>query len=159
MGFFWALLSVGLVSAAQLLLRSAMVALPPLTDIVAFLQHLLHFPARDFRPVFRPAGLPAVDGLLVLCPPCLPLSKAYALLSLSYILVWAAAIWLPGWHEPFYWQSLLGVAIIVAGVLTIFWPGETPLAGEPAFGTARAEQDRQLAASDGGFHPDFTDAG
>ncbi|SPX50913.1 4-amino-4-deoxy-L-arabinose-phospho-UDP flippase subunit F [Klebsiella pneumoniae] len=43
MGFFWALLSVGLVSAAQLLLRSAMVALPPLTDIVAFLQHLLHF--------------------------------------------------------------------------------------------------------------------
>ncbi|MFS6883367.1 4-amino-4-deoxy-L-arabinose-phospho-UDP flippase, partial [Escherichia coli] len=26
MGFFWALLSVGLVSAAQLLLRSAMVA-------------------------------------------------------------------------------------------------------------------------------------
>ena len=52
----------------------------------------------------------------------LPLSKAYALLSLSYILVWAAAIWLPGWHEPFYWQSLLGVAIIVAGVLTIFWP-------------------------------------
>ena len=84
MGFFWALLSVGLVSAAQLLLRSAMVALPPLTDIVAFLQHLLHF--------------------------------------LSYILVWAAAIWLPGWHEPFYWQSLLGVAIIVAGVLTIFWP-------------------------------------
>ncbi|MDP1217385.1 4-amino-4-deoxy-L-arabinose-phospho-UDP flippase, partial [Klebsiella pneumoniae] len=38
------------------------------------------------------------------------------------ILVWAAAIWLPGWHESFYWQSLLGVAIIVAGVLTIFWP-------------------------------------
>lgn len=43
MGFLWALFSVGLVSAAQLLLRSAMVALPPLTDIVAFLQHLLHF--------------------------------------------------------------------------------------------------------------------
>ncbi|MDU7187541.1 MAG: 4-amino-4-deoxy-L-arabinose-phospho-UDP flippase, partial [Klebsiella sp.] len=46
----------------------------------------------------------------------------YALLSLSYILVWAAAIWLPGWHEPFHWQSLLGVLLIVAGVLTIFWP-------------------------------------
>lgn len=39
----------------------------------------------------------------------LPLAKAYALLSLSYILVWAAAIWLPGWHEPFHWRSLLGV--------------------------------------------------
>ncbi len=60
MGFFWALLSVGLVSAAQLLLRSAMVALPPLTDIVAFLQHLLHFQPGTFGLFF---------GLLVLCPP------------------------------------------------------------------------------------------
>lgn len=94
---------------------------PPLTDIVAFLQHLLHFQPGTFG-LFRPAGLPAVDGLLVLPIHRLPLSKTYALLSLSYILVWAAAIWLPGWHEPFYWQSLLGVAIIVAGVLTIFWP-------------------------------------
>nr|VXZ91212.1 Undecaprenyl phosphate-aminoarabinose flippase subunit ArnE [Klebsiella pneumoniae] len=67
-GLFWALLSVGLVSAAQLLLRSAMVALPPLTDIVAFLQHLLHFQP-GLSACFRPAGLPAVDGLLVLCPP------------------------------------------------------------------------------------------
>ena len=55
MGFFWALLSVGLVSAAQLLLRSAMVALPPLTDIVAFLQHLLHFQPGTFGLFF---GLP-----------------------------------------------------------------------------------------------------
>ena len=52
MGFFWALLSVGLVSAAQLLLRSAMVALPPLTDIVAFLQHLLHFQPGTFGLFF-----------------------------------------------------------------------------------------------------------
>lgn len=48
MGFLWALFSVGLVSAAQLLLRSAMVALPPLTDILAFLQHLLHFEHSTF---------------------------------------------------------------------------------------------------------------
>ena len=49
MGFLWALFSVGLVSAAQLLLRSAMVALPPLTDILAFLQHLLHFEPVQYR--------------------------------------------------------------------------------------------------------------
>ena len=153
MGFFWALLSVGLVSAAQLLLRSAMVALPPLTDIVAFLQHLLHFQPGTFGLFFGLLGYLLSMVCWYFALHRLPLSKAYALLSLSYILVWAAAIWLPGWHEPFYWQSLLGVAIIVAGVLTIL------LAGEPAFGTARAEQDRQLAASDGGFHPDFTDAG
>ena len=33
------------------------------------------------------------------------LSKAYALLSLSYILVWGAAILLPGWGESFSWQA------------------------------------------------------
>jgi undecaprenyl phosphate-alpha-L-ara4N flippase subunit ArnF len=31
---------------------------------------------------------------------------------------------LPGWHEPFHWRSLLGVLIIIAGVLTIFWPAK-----------------------------------
>lgn len=122
MGFFWALLSVGLVSAAQLLLRSAMVALPPLTDIVAFLQHLLHFQPGTFGLFFGLLGYLLSMVCWYFALHRLPLSKAYALLSLSYILVWAAAIWLPGWHEPFYWQSLLGVAIIVAGVLTIFWP-------------------------------------
>lgn len=99
---------------------------------MAFLQHLLHFSP----------GLGLFFGLLgyLLSMVCwyfalhrLPLSKAYALLSLSYILVWAA-IWLPGWHEPFYWQSLLGVAII-AGVLTIFWPVVYASQGELAFGT------------------------
>lgn len=122
MGFFWALLSVGLVSAAQLLLRSAMLALPPLTDIVAFLQHLLHFQPGTFGLFFGLLGYLLSMVCWYFALHRLPLSKAYALLSLSYILVWAAAIWLPGWHEPFYWQSLLGVAIIVAGVLTIFWP-------------------------------------
>ena len=56
MGFLWALFSVGLVSAAQLLLRSAMVALPPLTDIVAFLQHLLHFQPGTFGLFFGLLG-------------------------------------------------------------------------------------------------------
>lgn len=158
MGFFWALLSVGLVSAAQLLLRSAMVALPPLTDIVAFLQHLLHFQPGTFGLFFGLLGYLLSMVCWYFALHRLPLSKAYALLSLSYILVWAAAIWLPGWHEPFYWQSLLGVAIIVAGVLTIFWPVKRRQPGSRLLGRP-AEQDRQLAASDGGFHPDFTDAG
>ncbi|VEB03960.1 4-amino-4-deoxy-L-arabinose-phospho-UDP flippase subunit F [Klebsiella pneumoniae] len=159
MGFFWALLSVGLVSAAQLLLRSAMVALPPLTDIVAFLQHLLHFQPGTFGLFFGLLGYLLSMVCWYFALHRLPLSKAYALLSLSYILVWAAAIWLPGWHEPFYWQIAAGRGDHRRRRIDHLLAGETPLAGEPAFGTARAEQDRQLAASDGGFHPDFTDAG
>ncbi|UMX82165.1 4-amino-4-deoxy-L-arabinose-phospho-UDP flippase [Klebsiella pneumoniae] len=120
MGFFWAILSAGLVSAAQLL-RSAMVALPPLTDIVAFLQHLLHFQPGLSACFSAPLGYLLSMVCWYFALHRLPLSKAYALLSPSYILVWAAAIWLPGWHEPFYWQRCWA-AIIVAGVLTIFWP-------------------------------------
>ena len=50
------------------------------------------------------------------------LSKAYALLSLSYILVWGAAILLPGWGERFSWHGLVGVGFISLGVLVIFLP-------------------------------------
>ena len=122
MGLIWALFSVGLASGAQLLLRSAMVELPPLTEIFTFLNHLLHLRAGTFGLTFGLMGylLSMVCWYFALHQ--LPLAKAYALLSLSYILVWAAAIWLPGWHEPFHWQSLLGVLLIVAGVLTVFWP-------------------------------------
>ena len=45
MGLIWALFSVGLVSAAQLLLRGAMVELPPLSDLFALLNHLFHLRA------------------------------------------------------------------------------------------------------------------
>ena len=121
MGLIWALLSVGLVSGAQLLLRSAMVELPPLTDI-GFPQSSTAYAHRYLQPGFWPVGYLLSMVCWYFALHRLPLAKAYALLSLSYILVWAAAIWLPGWHEPFYWQSLLGVLIIIAGVLTIFWP-------------------------------------
>jgi multidrug transporter EmrE-like cation transporter len=87
-------------SGAQLLLRSAMVELPPLTEIFTFLIHLLHLRAGTFGLAFGLMGylLSMVCWYFALHQ--LPLAKAYALLSLSYILVWAAAIWLPGWHEP-----------------------------------------------------------
>lgn len=122
MGFFWALLSVGLVSAAQLLLRSTMSGLAAADRYCGISPASAAFPARTFGLFFGLLGYLLSMVCWYFALHRLPLSKAYALLSLSYILVWAAAIWLPGWHEPFYWQSLLGVAIIVAGVLTIFWP-------------------------------------
>ncbi|STR68516.1 Polymyxin resistance protein PmrM [Raoultella ornithinolytica] len=101
-----------------------MVELPPLSDLFAFLNHLFHLRAGTIGLGLGLSGylLSMVCWYFALHQ--LPLAKAYALLSLSYILVWAAAIWLPGWHEPFHWRSLLGVLIIIAGVLTIFWPAK-----------------------------------
>jgi len=47
------------------------------------------------------------------------LSKAYPLLSLSYVLVWIAAIWL---HESYSVGKMIGVAVIFIGLLMVCIP-------------------------------------
>ena len=122
MGYLMAMCSVLLVTAAQLTMKYAMSLLPPVWPPQDIVMAFWHFAPGTVPLAMGIAGYVASMGCWYVALKYLDLSKAYSLLSLSYILVWAAAIWLPGWHEPFYWQSLLGVAIIVAGVLTIFWP-------------------------------------
>lgn len=122
-GVIWALMSVLLVSVAQLLLRSAMQVLPPVAPSWSFISAVLQPQKGTFMLLLGLLGYVASMGCWFFALHRLPLSKAYALLSLSYILVWAAAIWLPGWHEPFSWRGALGVLVIVAGVLVIFLPG------------------------------------
>ena len=121
-GAFWALCSVLLVSAAQLLLRNAMQALPPVSEILAFVSALWHFSSGTGALLLGLTGYVASMGCWYLALHRMALSKAYALLSLSYILVWAAAIVLPGWGEHFSWHGLVGVGFIILGVLVIFLP-------------------------------------
>lgn len=52
----------------------------------------------------------------------LALSKAYALLSMSYVLVWIASMVLPGWEGTFSLKALLGVACIMSGLMLVFLP-------------------------------------
>ena len=121
-GAFWALCSVLLVSAAQLLLRDAMQALSPVSDVLALISALWHFSSGTGALLLGVMGYVASMGCWYLALHRMALSKAYALLSLSYILVWAAAIVLPGWGEHFSWHGLVGVGFIMLGVLTIFRP-------------------------------------
>ncbi|HDS9459205.1 TPA: 4-amino-4-deoxy-L-arabinose-phospho-UDP flippase [Enterobacter asburiae] len=121
-GAFWALCSVLLVSAAQLLLRSAMQALPSVNDIPVFISALWHFSYGTGALLLGLIGYVASMGCWYLALHRMALSKAYALLSLSYILVWGAAILLPGWGERFSWHGLVGVGFIILGVLVIFLP-------------------------------------
>ncbi|MCK7148612.1 4-amino-4-deoxy-L-arabinose-phospho-UDP flippase [Enterobacter bugandensis] len=121
-GAFWALCSVLLVSAAQLLLRDAMQTLPPVSDFLMFISALWHVSSGTGALVLGLTGYVASMGCWYLALHRMALSKAYALLSLSYILVWGAAILLPGWGERFSWHGLLGVALIMLGVLVIFLP-------------------------------------
>nr|WP_305089568.1 4-amino-4-deoxy-L-arabinose-phosphoundecaprenol flippase subunit ArnF [Enterobacter cloacae] len=111
-----------LVSAAQLLLRYAMQALPPVSDVLALISALWHFSSGTGALLLGLMGYVASMGCWYLALHRMALSKAYALLSLSYILVWGAAIVLPGWEERFSWHGLVGVGFIILGVLTIFRP-------------------------------------
>lgn len=122
MGLLWALLSVALVSAAQLTLRTAMTTLPSANEPWALAMHLLHFGDGTLALLLGLLGYVTSMACWFFALKRLPLAKAYALLSLSYMVVWLAAILLPGWHEPFSWRGLLGVVVIVMGVITIFWP-------------------------------------
>lgn len=115
MGYLWALASVLLVTGAQLALKQAMSQLPALQQLIAFLQALLHNPH---------ASVLLAGGLLgyILSMACwylalrkLALSKAYSLLSLSYVLVWLAA----GWHEGYSLRGFVGLLAIILGVLLV----------------------------------------
>lgn len=55
----------------------------------------------------------------------LPLGRAYSLLSISYVLVYFGAAWLPGFGEPITAFKTLGVALVIAGVLAINLPRRT----------------------------------
>ncbi|WP_455811767.1 4-amino-4-deoxy-L-arabinose-phosphoundecaprenol flippase subunit ArnF [Pseudomonas graminis] len=124
MGLLYAFCSVLLISAAQLMMKWAIVQLPAIDNITLFSAALLRFSL----PTLVLAGGLLAYGLSMLCwllaLQRLPLSRVYPLLSLSYLLVWTAALWLPGINETFLWGKLVGAIIIVAGLLLIFWPGK-----------------------------------
>lgn len=125
MGLLYAFCSVLLISAAQLMMKWAIVQLPAIEQPMLFSAALLRL---SLPTVVLCGGLLAY-GLSMLCwflaLQRLPLSRVYPLLSLSYLLVWAAALWLPGMNEMFFWGKLVGASLILAGLMLIFSPQKT----------------------------------
>ncbi|WP_204578318.1 4-amino-4-deoxy-L-arabinose-phosphoundecaprenol flippase subunit ArnF [Citrobacter cronae] len=124
MGIFWGLCSVIITSAAQLSLGFAMDNLPPMLQPLKFLSAVF---ALNVGAAALFSGL-AGYLLSVICwhkaLHQLALSKAYALLSLSYVLVWIASMILPGWQGTFSVKALAGVLCIMAGLMAIFLPAD-----------------------------------
>lgn len=122
MGYLWALMSVLLVSGAQLSMKWAMIQFPPVTPSLAFIEAVLF---SGFGLLALMSGL-AAYALSMCCwylaLKRIPLSKAYPLLSLSYVLVWFAAINLPWLNEAFSRGKLLGVGAIFVGLILICLP-------------------------------------
>lgn len=121
MGLMWGLFSVIIASAAQLSTGFAASHLPPMTHLWDFIATLLAF-GTDADTVTRAAGLSAFRFCWYKTLHILALSKAYALLSMSYVLVWIASMVLPGWEGTFSLKALLGVACIMSGLMLIFLP-------------------------------------
>jgi len=119
-GVILALCSVLLVSLAQLVLRAAMLDFPPLAALLSpqFWQHL-----QPLLLLCLGLGAYALSMLCwMLALRHLPLNRLYPLLSLSYVLVWLAAISLPMFGEAFRWSSFAGVVLIVFGLLCVSLP-------------------------------------
>lgn len=118
-GYLWAMISVILVTAAQLIMKWAMIHLPKITDLS------LLFGA--FLPITLPA-LALFAGLFfylisVFCWAkslrWIPLNRAYPLLSLSYVFVWLVALFIPGFNEVFGIVNLVGILFILSGLWLI----------------------------------------
>ncbi|MEQ9888337.1 4-amino-4-deoxy-L-arabinose-phosphoundecaprenol flippase subunit ArnF [Pectobacterium zantedeschiae] len=115
-GYVWALASIVLASAAQVLMKSGMLALPSIS--------MTHWPSLSMLMAGWPIvavlvgiicyGLSMVCWFMVLR--YLPLSRAYPLISLSYAVVYLAAVFLPWLNEPMSLRKNLGVLIILIGV-------------------------------------------
>lgn len=120
-----ALSSVFLASLAQLFMKWGMSALPALPPAFSFQPDAcfdFFFNVWDAAPwalIVIAAGI-FCYALSLLCWICalkvLPLARAYPLLSLSYIIVFLAAISLPGFQESFSLTKGAGLTCIVIGV-------------------------------------------
>ena len=116
-GAFWALCSVLLVSAAQLLLRDAMQALPPVSDVLALISALWHFSSGTGALLLGLMGYVASMGCWYLALHRMALSKAYALLSLNFVWVTLAAKVF--WREHVAAHHWLGVGFIIIGIIVL----------------------------------------
>ncbi|ABV35531.1 conserved hypothetical protein [Shewanella sediminis HAW-EB3] len=125
-GLLLALMSVLLISVAQLSMKWGMGTLNQLwSDLVMLWQ------GEDYSSLFSQALAPVMAvgaGLFcyalsmacwVMALKRLPLSIAYPLLSLSYVLVYLGAVYLPWLNEPLSWVKGTGIFLILLGLIFV----------------------------------------
>lgn len=125
MGIMWGLISVAIASLAQLSLGFAMTRLPSMAHPLTFIAGLCAFNTATFALFAGLAGYLVSVFCWHKTLHTLALSKAYALLSLSYVIVWIASMWLPGMQGAFSLKTTSGVVCIMAGVMLIFLPARS----------------------------------
>jgi len=113
-GLWLIISSIILGSAAQLLLKLGINALPASIDFSA------GFPVEAASWISFGLGCYGLSMILwMLALSRYELSFAYPLLSVTYILVYLGAILLPALHETISLQKTLGILLIVGGVIFV----------------------------------------
>lgn len=118
-GYLWAAASILLVSLAQILMKLGMMTLPGVGWSYLSLTFLQQHAFSLMNVGFGILGYVLSMACWLLALRDLPLNRAYPLLSLSYVLVYLAAVFLPWLQETASWNKSLGVVVILAGVWLI----------------------------------------
>ncbi|BBG30315.1 4-amino-4-deoxy-L-arabinose-phosphoundecaprenol flippase subunit ArnF [Zymobacter palmae] len=123
-GYAWIGGSIVLVTLAQLGMKIGMSHLPTLMAIWSDVQALAVNVLLGYWPWLALIGGGILAyGISMWCwlnaLRHLPLSRAYPLLSISYVTVYAVAVVTPILHEAFKIQHLIGIAMILIGVVVI----------------------------------------
>jgi undecaprenyl phosphate-alpha-L-ara4N flippase subunit ArnF len=119
-GYGWGAASVVLVTCAQLLMKWGMMQLP-LFSLPALSITLL---AGYIAPLSAVICGVFAYALSMMCwffaLRQLPLNRAYPLLSISYALVYLAAVILPWFNESLHWLKTVGTLCILLGIWLIY---------------------------------------
>lgn len=124
-GCRWIAGSLVLVTMAQLAMKVGMTCLPAFSMLWVWLQEgqWLHALTQSWQALSLVGAGILAYGVSMWCwlnaLRHLPLSRAYPLLSLSYVTVYVAAILTPALHEVFHAQHMVGIAAILLGVALI----------------------------------------
>ncbi len=138
-GLAFAFGSIVLVSMAQLLLKIAMTRLPEADGLVGYVRLALGPPDPALLGLIA-AGLIGYGLSMYLWLRALghlPLSHAYPLLSISFLLVYAGSVLSAELHEPVSALRLVGVALIIIGNLIAWAPRFRDRVGDAADQGAR----------------------
>ncbi len=118
-GYAWGAASVLLVTLAQLLMKWGMAQIP----LMSFADVTLNLFIQYWSPLLTVSGGIFGYALSMLCwffaLHHLPLNRAYPLLSVSYALVYLAAVILPWFNESATLLKTLGTLFILFGVWLI----------------------------------------
>jgi undecaprenyl phosphate-alpha-L-ara4N flippase subunit ArnF len=111
------LTSIGLGAGGQLMFKAAAKSLPPFAELGLFKLVLTMFTTPMILAGFACFFVSSL--LWIVAIRNIPLSTAYPMVALSYIIIFTGSYFL--FNEPLSWRHWVGALLIVGGIVLISW--------------------------------------